>query len=83
MSYQPDAVPGEAPAGLKAWLSNQFRRIASSLLDPTPRTVTLAVLGTAPARPRDGMIVYADGTSWNPGGGAGVYARVSGAWVKL
>lgn len=31
----------------------------------------------------DGMIVYADGTSWNPGSGEGFYGRVNGAWVKL
>jgi hypothetical protein len=31
----------------------------------------------------DGMLAYANGTSWNPGGGAGFYGRVGGAWVKL
>lgn len=31
------------------------------------------ILYIAPTKPRVGMIVYADGTSWNPGGGAGLY----------
>lgn len=41
------------------------------------------VLTAAPAKPRDGMIVYADGTTWNPGSGKGTYEYRSGAWVKL
>lgn len=31
----------------------------------------------------DGMIAYADGATWDPGAGEGIYARVAGAWVKL
>jgi hypothetical protein len=45
--------------------------------------LVLTVLSAAPAAPENGMIAYADGTNWNPGGGAGVYAYVSGAWTKL
>jgi hypothetical protein len=43
----------------------------------------LQVLNVAPTKPRDGMVVVADGTNWNPGSGAGVYARIGGSWVKL
>jgi len=46
-------------------------------------SVKLAQLNAAPARYQDGMIVYADGTNWNPGGGQGIYARYAGAWNKL
>lgn len=45
--------------------------------------VSLVKMSVPPSRPRDGMVVYADGTNWNPGQGEGVYARVAGAWVKL
>lgn len=41
------------------------------------------VLHVAPERPEEGMLVFADGTDWNPGSGAGYYERVGGAWVKL
>lgn len=37
----------------------------------------------APARPKEGMIVIADGTDWNPGSGAGAYEYKGGAWSKL
>lgn len=43
----------------------------------------LRELHVAPDRPRDGMVVYADGSDWNPGSGEGPYARIGGAWVKL
>lgn len=83
MSYQPTNVPQDAPPGLAAWIVRQLRQIAQTLLNPTPTTVTLAVLGREPSNPTNGMVVYADGTQWNPGSGAGFYGYRSGAWRKL
>jgi hypothetical protein len=37
----------------------------------------------APDKPRDGMLVFADGTNFNPGAGAGTYEYRGGAWHKL
>jgi hypothetical protein len=37
----------------------------------------------APAKPREAMLRFADGTDWDPGSGRGLYQYVSGAWVKL
>lgn len=36
-----------------------------------------------PSKPRERMIVFADGVSWNPGSGKGVYAYYNGAWRFL
>lgn len=79
MSYAPDAVPDNTPSGLKAWLTDQLRRIANELNAPKH----LDVLHVEPARIYNGLVVVADGTDWNPGAGLGIYARVAGAWVKL
>lgn len=49
------------------------------LKGPTVLTIQTA----QPASMTDGMIVYADGTLWNPGSGEGFYGRENGAWVKL
>ncbi len=35
-----------------------------------------------PKRPRDGMIVFADGTNWDPGSGRGLYVRDT-TWKKI
>lgn len=43
----------------------------------------MTVLTAEPGYKPDGLLVYADGTSWNPGSGAGFYGREGAAWVKL
>lgn len=45
----------------------------------------LQILHAAPKKLREGMIVYADGSDWNPGSGEGVYRRnaANNAWVFL
>jgi hypothetical protein len=37
----------------------------------------------APTKPREGDIRYADGTTWNPGSGQGIYAYYGAAWHFL
>jgi hypothetical protein len=36
-----------------------------------------------PAKLRDGLVVLADGTDWNPGSGAGAYCYYGAAWHFL
>jgi hypothetical protein len=44
----------------------------------------LDVINTAPTKPRQGDIRYADGTNFNPGGGEGIYFYNSGGiWKQL
>lgn len=43
----------------------------------------LKKLNAEPSRPRDGIIVYADGTNWDPGTGEGYYGYYGSAWRKL
>lgn len=38
---------------------------------------------TAVATTTDGTLAYADGTTWNPGGGEGLYIYYATAWNKL
>jgi hypothetical protein len=45
--------------------------------------VRFNVLTAEPGAPANGDVAYADGTSWNPGSGAGLYVRTGGAWVRL
>ena len=60
----------------------------STLLEQQEETtltdiLNLNLLNVEPSRPREGMIVHADGTNWNPGAGAGFYGYTSGSWTKL
>lgn len=36
-----------------------------------------------PEKPRTGMVRYADGSSWNPGSGEGLYSYNGNIWVQL
>ena len=81
MAYSPDAVPEDTPPALKAWLAEQLRRISSNLNQGAFATPT----GAEPARPRNGMIVYAI-DPWATASFSGVegfYGYEGGAWVKL
>jgi hypothetical protein len=43
----------------------------------------LTPLAVAPLKPREGMVVMANGTNWNPGSGAGFYGYRAGSWRFL
>lgn len=80
MAYNPEPVPTDANVSTYVYrellrISAEFGQIAEGRYFE-PRY-------TAPAKPREGMIVIADGTSWNPGAGKGAYEYRSGAWAKL
>jgi hypothetical protein len=77
-------APSGAPADAKAlseWAYREFLAIAAAMSETD--SLELRAIRREPAKPREGMIVYADGVSWDPGGGAGVYVYRVGAWKKL
>lgn len=76
--YLPNQVLGD----LRQFLANELQRLANVLNTPTP-DVKLAVSYSQPKKYTEGTIVFADGTSWNPGSGAGFYGYRGGAWRKL
>lgn len=51
--------------------------------DPEVDSITLTKTHEAPERVEEGMVVYADGTDWNPGSGEGIYKYQSGAWSLI
>lgn len=84
LKFEPEPAPvTDDPNELARYLFAEYRRLAAfvSILSQGQLEVTYV----APAKPRLGMIRIADGTSWNPGGGRGVYwYDPSGAgWTKL
>lgn len=71
-------------AGLVPWVgySNQIVQTPSAdMMDAIK--VRMIQITSAPSAIVDGDIIYADGTSYNPGSGQGTYERVGGAWGKL
>lgn len=81
MAYRPNKPKGEVNAD---YIYGELLRIGQEFQALTAPIITLAVTHVAPEKPRDGMVVHADGVSWNPGGtGKGLYLYSSGTWVKL
>lgn len=80
VQYSP-GIPPENAAEMRRFLLDEFNRIAAA--------ISLLAAGhidktyVAPPKPRDGDIRMADGASWNPGSGAGVYAYYGAAWHFL
>lgn len=80
MVYQPEPFP-DKPELIPEYLRRQLELIAANL--SMVSGVHLDELHVAPAKPRTGMIVLADGTDWNPGNGQGVYGYYASAWNIL
>jgi len=78
--YQPIFPPEEFDA---EFLYRELLRISDNLAYLETTRVRIVPSANEPARRREGDIANADGTNWDPGGGAGLYQYLSGAWVKL
>lgn len=75
-------MPPQDVASLPAYLAREFGNVANGFNDPA-NSLQLNPLGVAPGKPRTGLVVYANGSTWNPGAGAGVYVYTGAAWSKL
>lgn len=81
LEYRPEKLDGTSLESLSETASRELQRISIALEIGLARR--LEVLHNPPARPKEGRIVIADGSDWNPGGGKGAYAYINGTWTKL
>lgn len=82
MPYVPSIFRGTLTAeNLQKYLEDELTAISRELSET--QVLELRPVHVEPTRPREGMIVFADGTDWNPGSGVGVYTFLAGSWSKL
>lgn len=80
IGYQPGEVPND-PSQFPRFMREEQAKLKAAIdavaegYDP--------VTYSAPPKPRQGMRRYADGVSWNPGSGAGLYRFDGSVWVFL
>lgn len=79
--YTPGNPPQDA-ASLSAFLRMELSKIAQAM-ETQDKSFSLATLHAAPSKYGEGTIVKADGVTWNPGSGAGVYCYRGGSWRLL
>lgn len=80
-TYIPGLFQGSTLQDLAAFVQRELLTISEGLSEMSE--IELRTVHVEPKKKREGMIVLADGTDWNPGAGIGVYVYVSGAWAKL
>lgn len=80
VQYQPGQVPSD-PAQMQAFMRDELNKVAAAIAALAAGHLDKQTV--APLKPRDGDIRYADGTSWNPGAGAGVYWFNGSVWAKF
>lgn len=78
--YTPEEAPTSQNVGdITAWVHRELSRISGALQTDT---IVLNLLTVEPEKPTEGLVVNADGTSWNPGHGKGLYVYLDGHWKK-
>jgi hypothetical protein len=81
MAYTPSNFTGTDLDAFQTYVRLELERLSRSLQETI--ALDLRPVHREPDRPREGMIVYADGTDWNPGAGKGSYEFRGAAWFKL
>lgn len=81
MAYSLTSEPPSDPEAFRLWVVEQLRRIEEEAINPS--LLITQKLDRVPPKPREGMLVIADGANWNPGAGAGTYVYRSSAWRKM
>jgi hypothetical protein len=82
--YEPRPAPF-APdvASLSSYVASELQSVAQAARDSLD-VLQLNVLHAEPLRPREGMVICADGTDFQPlGAGGGYFGYFGGVWVKL
>lgn len=79
MHYSPGPIP--SLDNIPLFLNQELRNIASALTSANTHGIDKTYV--EPNKPYDGQIVYADGTNWNPGSGAGIYYYNGAIWKLL
>ncbi len=80
VAYAPEDPPSD-PKLLPRYLSNEFTKIQTAINALAVGHIDKSYV--SPGKPRDGDIRYADGTSWNPGSGIGLYQFDGTNWIPL
>ena len=79
--YMPGNVPTDT-AAIAVFLRDELEKIAQAIETPNA-FLALDTLYAQPLKFREGTIIKADGVTYNPGSGAGVYCRRGAVWTFL
>lgn len=78
--YAPAPIPTDSQY-LTQYIANELMAIKAAIDALSAGHINK--IYASPAKPRDGDTVYADGTTWNPGSGQGIYSYYNAIWHLL
>jgi len=80
--YDPEPInPDLSEKELIRYVEKELWKISAIFTHALTRNIEVAFV--APEKPRDGMVRLADGISWNPASGQGVYVFYNNIWNRL
>ena len=88
LGYKPEPVPTDLPQSAQRYLDQELNRIAGVLqglmaVVQSSASISLAATPSEPTNPAPGMIIYTEGTTWDPGSGQGYYYWNGMVWTPL
>lgn len=81
MTYSPKPCSVSDLTSLVRFLDDELQSISRAFQEAD--VLELRETNKEPVRPKEGIIVLADGTNWNPGLGQGLYVRHNNTWNKV
>ena len=84
MSHQHAPLPIPSPLTVESLARYTFQELVTLVMVmQEEEALDLREVHVEPEKPRIGMVVYADGTDWNPGSGVGLYVYQAAGWKLL
>lgn len=81
--YIPAELPIDSIESLQIALNQELRKISEAFQTGEFETINLRKLNVALDKDRDGDVLYADGTNYDPGSGKGFYYFDGTIYTKL
>lgn len=81
--YAPQELPQTSVEDLARAITEELKLISEAMNSAQFDTITLVERNVTPDKPRDGVMVNADGTNFDPGNGKGIYFYNGSSYVKL
>ena len=78
MAYTPQPAPINLDPTVARWIYEELLRLSGELTTGVD-AILLPLQNVEPDKPREGMVVLADGTNWDPGSGRGFYGYTYGS----
>lgn len=79
--YDPQPLNSTSLEALRLRTEEELRQVGAAMVDDF---IELTVLHAEPAKRFAGLMVYADGSDWDPGSGEGIYRyNIAGSWIYV